>query len=104
MHHQEKNDEDHCFLSWWTKAVHIKSTNIWDIDQMKPLSATVVLSFFIHSELSPFYGYGFNTYFRTFYHAISFHASYWLVLCLFIVAPPKFKTIAQIFYRPLMMP
>lgn len=28
MHHQEKNDEDHCFLSWWTKAVHIKSTNI----------------------------------------------------------------------------
>ena len=27
---------------------------IWDIDQMKPLSATVVL-FFIHSELSPFY-------------------------------------------------
>ena len=29
---------------------------MWDIDQMKPLSATVVLSFFIHSELSPFYG------------------------------------------------
>ena len=29
---------------------------VWDIDQMKPLSATVVLSFFIHSELSPFYG------------------------------------------------
>ena len=28
----------------------------WDIDQMKPLSATVVLFFFIHSELSPFYG------------------------------------------------
>ena len=27
---------------------------LWDIDQMKPLSATVVL--FIHSELSPFYG------------------------------------------------
>ena len=36
--------------------MHIKSTNIWDIDEMKPLSATVVLSFFIHSELSPFYG------------------------------------------------
>ena len=29
---------------------------MWDIDQMKPLSATVVLSLFIHSELSPFYG------------------------------------------------
>ena len=29
---------------------------VWDIDQMKPLSASVVLSFFIHSELSPFYG------------------------------------------------
>ena len=28
---------------------------MWDIDQVKPLSAIVVLSF-IHSELSPFYG------------------------------------------------
>ena len=29
---------------------------MWDIDRMKPLSATVVLSYFIYSELSPFYG------------------------------------------------
>ena len=27
-----------------------------DIDRMKPLSATVVLSYFIYSGLSPFYG------------------------------------------------
>ena len=29
---------------------------MWDIDRMKPLSATVVLSYFIYSELSLFYG------------------------------------------------
>ena len=29
---------------------------MWDIDRMNPLSATVVLSCFIYSELSPFYG------------------------------------------------
>ena len=29
---------------------------MWDIDRMKPLSATVVLSYSIYSELSPFYG------------------------------------------------
>ena len=29
---------------------------MWDIDRMKPLSATVVLSYFIYSELLPFYG------------------------------------------------
>ena len=28
---------------------------MWDIDRMKLLSATVVLSYFIYSELSQFY-------------------------------------------------
>ena len=39
----------------WNRKGGNKSM-LWDIDQMKPLSATVVPSFFIHSELSPFYG------------------------------------------------
>ena len=33
-----------------------RDKRMWDIDRMKPLSATVVLSYFIYSELSPFYG------------------------------------------------
>ena len=44
---------------FWKNLFHLSHHTkeaMWDIDQMKPLSATVVLSLFIHSELSPFYG------------------------------------------------
>ena len=48
-----KQDSIHWKNTVWCKVKN--SSKKWDIDRMKPLSATVVLSYFINSELSPFY-------------------------------------------------